>query len=101
MRCYMAWQPLPPSVTLTIETPPPKEFTLDASKTVVVVVDMENYFCKNGNERMYDAIAGNVTLLGKGRAAGAKVIFIQSVRTPEALASGFAPACSEAKIYVL
>lgn len=81
----MAWQPLPPSVTLTIETPQPKEFTLDASKTAVVVVDMENYFCKNGNERMYDVIAGNVGLLAKARNAGAKVIFIQSVRTPEAL----------------
>ncbi|MGE4056300.1 MAG: isochorismatase family cysteine hydrolase [Vicinamibacterales bacterium] len=81
----MAWTPLPDEVTLTITTPKPKAFELDPAKTLVVVVDMENYFCKNGNQRSYDVIAGNERLLAKARAAGAKVIFIQSVRTPEAL----------------
>lgn len=82
----MTWSPLPETVTLTIQTPQPKAFTLDPAKTALVVVDMENYFCKKlGNPRMYDVIDGNVRLLEKARAAGAKVIFIQSVRTPEAL----------------
>jgi nicotinamidase-related amidase len=82
----MTWEPLPELVTLTLTTPQPKSFTLDPAKTAVVVVDMENYFCKQmGNPRMYDAIEGNVRLLAKAREAGAKVIFIQSVRTPEAL----------------
>ncbi len=81
----MAWKSLPKEVTLTITTPDPKAFVLDATSSAVVVVDMENYFCKRGNERMYDTIEGNRVLLAKARAAGAKVIFIQSVRTPEAL----------------
>lgn len=82
----MAWSPLPPEVTLTIKTPEPKPFTLDPAKSALVIVDMENYFCKEmGNPRMFDVIEGNVRLLAKARAAGAKVIFIQSVRTPEAL----------------
>jgi nicotinamidase-related amidase len=46
---------------------------------------MENYFCKRGNERSFDVIEGNVILLAKAREAGVPVIFIQSVRTPEAL----------------
>jgi ureidoacrylate peracid hydrolase len=82
----MVWSPLPAEVTLTIQTPTPKPFTLDPKKSALVIVDMENYFCKElGNPRMFDVIEGNVRLLEKARAAGAKVIFIQSVRTPAAL----------------
>jgi bifunctional isochorismate lyase/aryl carrier protein len=79
----MAWQPLPEVVETTVETPEPKAFTLDPAKTVVVVVDMENYFCKLGNQRSYDVIEGNVTLLAKAREAGAKVIYVWSVRQLE------------------
>lgn len=81
----MTWTPLPDEVTVTFTTPKPKPFTLDPKKTALVIVDMENYFCKRGNERSFDVIEGNVRLLAKARAAGAEVIFIQSVRTPEAL----------------
>jgi nicotinamidase-related amidase len=81
----MSWEPLPKSVTLSITTPEPKAFQLDPATTAVVVVDMENYFCKRGNERMYATIEGNRNLLEKARKSGAKVIFIQSVRTPQAL----------------
>jgi ureidoacrylate peracid hydrolase len=79
----MAWTPLPESVTVTFETPQPKELTLDPAKTAVVVVDMQNTFCKTGNERSYDVIEGNVRLLGKAREAGARVIYVQSVRQLE------------------
>lgn len=81
----MTWEPLPREVTLTLTTPEPKQFVLDPAKTALVIVDMENYFCKRGNERMFATIEGNVRLLNKARSSGAKVIFIQSVRTPEAL----------------
>ena len=82
----MPWSPLPEIVTITYTTPTPKEFALDPAKTAVVVVDMENYFCKRpGVGRMGEVIEGNVRLLAKAREAGAKVIYIQSVRTPDAL----------------
>ena len=83
----MAWNPLPASVTVTYEVPTPKPFILDPTKTAVVVVDMENAFCTPSfpmyGSRSEDAIAGNVVLLEKARAAGAKIIYIQSVRKPD------------------
>jgi len=79
----MAWQPLPDVVEVTLKTPEPKAFILDPQKTAVVVVDMENYFIKNGNERCYDVIEGNERLLEMARASGAKVIHVHSVRHPE------------------
>lgn len=81
----MVWTLLPETVTVTFTTPKPKEFTLDPAKSALVIVDMENYFCKRGNQRSFDVIEGNVRLLAKAREAGAKVIFIQSVRKPDAL----------------
>ena len=79
----MPWTPLPDVVETLVETPTPKEFTLDPAKTAVVIVDMQNNFCMKGNQRAYDVIEGNVRLLAKAREAGAKVIYVQSVRWPE------------------
>lgn len=79
----MAWTPLPEVVEFTVETPQPKEFVLDPAKTALVIVDMENHFCKKGNERSFNVIEGNERLLAKAREAGAKVIFVQSVRQLE------------------
>ena len=79
----MAWQPLPDVVEVMVDTPAGKAFTLDPAKTAIVVVDMENHFCKRGNQRSFDVIEGNVRLLEKARASGAKVIFVQSVRQAE------------------
>ena len=76
----MAWTPLPETVKFSVETPNPKPFTLDPAKTAVVVVDMQNNFCKRGNQRSFDVIEGNVRLLDKAREAGARVIYVQSVR---------------------
>ena len=81
----MAWEPLPESVTYTYTNPKPKSFTLDPKKTAVVVVDMQNNFCKKGNERSFNVIEGNVRLLAKARAAGATVIYVQSVREVESI----------------
>jgi nicotinamidase-related amidase len=79
----MAWEPLPPTVTVTYENP--KSLNLDPKKTAVVVVDMQNNFCKEGNQRSFDVIAGNERLLAKARAAGATVIFVQSVRQVDSI----------------
>ena len=80
----MAWTPLPEVVEMTVETPQPKEVVLDPAKTALVIVDMENYFCKRDLEgRSHAVIEGNVTLLAKAREAGAKVIYVQSVRQLE------------------
>ena len=79
----MAWTPLPEVVDFTVETPTPKGFTLDPKKTVVVVVDMQNVFCRTGNERSSDVVDGNAILLEKARASGAKVVYVQSLRQPD------------------
>lgn len=81
----MAWEPLPETVTVTYQNPKPKSFTLDPKKTAVVVVDMQNNFCKKGNERSFNVIAGNQLLLQKAREAGATVIFVQSVRQVDSI----------------
>jgi ureidoacrylate peracid hydrolase len=66
---------------MTVDTPQPKEVQLDPKKTALVIVDMENFFCKRDLEgRSHAVIDGNVTLLEKARESGAKVIYVQSVR---------------------
>lgn len=80
----MAWKPLPANVEVELETPRAEAVMLDPRKTAVVVVDMENTFCKRDLEgRSHDVIDGNVKLLAKAREAGAKVIYVQSVRLVE------------------
>jgi nicotinamidase-related amidase len=77
----MAWTPLPETVSITIEKPKPQEFTLDPAKSAVVVIDMQNTSRKS--QRSVDVIDGNVRLLAKAREAGARVIYVQSVRQVE------------------
>ena len=79
----MSWEPLADVVETWVDTPQPKRVTLDPAKTAIVIVDMQNYFCKKGNQRAHDVIDGNVRLLETARQAGAKVIYVQSVRWPE------------------
>lgn len=81
----MAWTQLPEKVTLRLETPTPKPMALKTDKTALVIVDMQNQFCKKNLESRSNAvIEGNVRLLTMARAAGVKVIFIQSTRLPDA-----------------
>jgi len=73
-------------VTLEIEMPAPQPFALDPAKTAVVVVDMQNYFLRGDDRaRMATSIAGNANLLRKAREAGAKVVFIQTIRSEHTL----------------
>jgi len=83
-RTYpMTWTMPPETVTLNITMPKPMPFRLDPAKTALVIVDMQEI--SRSSERSRDVIEGNVRLLEKARAAGAPVIFIQSMRTPSAL----------------
>jgi nicotinamidase-related amidase len=94
----MPW-PLPETVTMTITMPKPKEFVLDPAKTLLMVVDVQNSTCtpgfpNYGDGRYGSVIEGNVKLLEKARAAGAKVMYIQSVRKeqdPEVIRFGIDP----------
>jgi ureidoacrylate peracid hydrolase len=63
----------------------PREFTLDPQNAALVIVDMQERFCSDPSSRSHAAIEGNAVLLAKAREAGVKVIFIQSVRSPDAL----------------
>jgi nicotinamidase-related amidase len=70
-------------VLLTLPTPKPHPFVLKPDKTALVIVDMQKRIYNNPDSRAYACIEGNVRLLKAARAAGLKVIFIQSVRTPD------------------
>ena len=81
----MAWTALPEKVTLKLQTPIPREMKLNPKKTVLVIVDMQKRWTTVPESRSLDAVEGNAVLLKKAREAGVKVIFVQSVRKPDAL----------------
>ena len=73
-------------VLLDIKMPTPAPFRLDPNTTAVVIVDMQKLFLNRERPpfRRNGCIPGNRRLLDKARKAGAEVIFIQSVRRPDA-----------------
>ena len=81
----MAWSQLPTTMLLALQTPKPHPFTLKPSKTALVIVDMQKRIYAKPQSRAYAAIEGNVRLLQMAREAGVKVIFIQSVRSPDSI----------------
>ncbi len=64
-----------------------KSFRLDPKTTALVIVDMENDWCKPGGHRYFPEIDGVIprlrALLETCRANGTQVIFVQSVRFPD------------------
>ncbi len=62
---------------------------LDPKKTALVIIDMQNDFCKPGgtrygSERISDAGIGRAArLLERCRNAGVQVIFVESIRDPD------------------
>jgi len=61
---------------------------LNSKSTALVVVDMENEFCKPGgklyhSEGVDEVIPKLQSLLRRAREAGVQVIFVQSVRSPD------------------
>src|SRR5690242_3707497 len=72
-------------VTVTLRAPEPRTLALDPAHTAVVVVDVENEFCREGGKRYMGergaAILGPLAaLLHRARAAGVPVIYVHSVR---------------------
>lgn len=60
---------------------------LDSKSTALIVVDMENEFCKPGGKLYHPEGVDEVVpklrhLLRRGREAGVQIIFVQSVRFP-------------------
>jgi nicotinamidase-related amidase len=91
----MTWNG-PRTVVVELTLPTPVQIELDPRRAALVIVDMQRQFLDDTandvlrqygmtNERLVGAVDGNVTLLAKARDAGAKVIFVQSVRSPDAL----------------
>lgn len=65
-----------------------QDIELDSDRSVLVVVDMENEFCKPGGRRYLGAAVANVmknvaALLERCRGAGILVIYVRSVRYPD------------------
>ena len=65
-----------------------KRVELDPKATALVIVDMENDFCKPGGKKYHpdgvdEVIPRLSTLLERCRAAGVQVIFVQSIRYPD------------------
>jgi nicotinamidase-related amidase len=75
---------------IELEIPEAKEISLDPAKTAVVVIDLENEFCAPaGNNYLGAAVEGAVrasaALIDRARAVGSRMIWVQSVRAPDAL----------------
>jgi nicotinamidase-related amidase len=64
-----------------------KSFSLDPKSTALVIVDMENDWCKPGGHRYFPEIDGVIPrvkkLLERCRANGTQVIYVHSVRFPD------------------
>lgn len=69
------------------ETVKYKSFDLDPKKTALVIVDMENDWCKPGGHRYFPAIDAVIprvqTLMQTCRANGTPIIYVHSVRFPD------------------
>jgi nicotinamidase-related amidase len=74
---------------IELDYPPAVPATLDPSKTLLIIVDMENDSCHPSaagyNDRMKRCVEANAQLRKRVRAAGGKVMHTQSVRKPDCL----------------
>src|SRR3954454_23185158 len=70
------------------ETVKYQSLDLDPRSSALVIVDMENDWCKPGGHRYFPQIDPVIprlkSLLERCRANGTQVIYVHSVRTPEA-----------------
>lgn len=77
-------------VDLQLAVPEPKAMTVDPERTLVVLVDLENEFCAPAGVRYLGpeaegAVRASAALVDQARQAGARVLWIRSVRSPDAL----------------
>jgi nicotinamidase-related amidase len=75
--------------TAELQVPEPRSVALDPEHTAIVVVDVENEFMRPAGraylgERAERILAPLAALLAKARAAGAPIVYIHSVRDPDA-----------------
>jgi nicotinamidase-related amidase len=76
-------------ITVRLPVPEPRPLVLDPTYTALVVVDVENEFLRPAGrrylgERAEQILAPLARLLERTRAAGAPVVYIHSVRDPDA-----------------
>lgn len=79
----------PKSVSVELEVPVPKAVQLDPKKTALVIVDMVNDFCTPSgvmsmSARRVAVVKPIKALLERCRKAAMPVIFVQSIRDPDA-----------------
>jgi ureidoacrylate peracid hydrolase len=72
-------------MTITLPVPEPRALALDPKHTALVVVDVENEFCRAGGrrymgERGEQMVAPLAALLDRARAAGVPIVYVHSVR---------------------
>jgi len=77
----------PRTVTIELEVPKPKPLHLDPGKTALVVIDMQNDFCKmeglmSMTPRRRAVVKPIQALLARCRRAAMPVIYLQSIRDP-------------------
>lgn len=72
-----------------LSVPEPSEVFIDPRDSVLVIVDMQNYWLKRESSPLYErgqaALARTEVLLERFRQAGARVIHVRSERRPDAL----------------
>jgi ureidoacrylate peracid hydrolase len=77
-------------LAVEIEVPETRDVSLDTAKTAIVVIDMENEFCAPGGTKFMGspaqaAVRAVAALIERGRQRGVPVIWVRSVREPDAL----------------
>jgi nicotinamidase-related amidase len=75
---------------IELEMPEVKEISLNPEKTAVVVIDLENEFCAPTGKNYLgataeEAVKGSAALIDRARLVGSPIIWVQSVRTSDAL----------------
>ena len=77
-------------LAIELEVPEPREIRVDPAKSAIVVIDMENEFCAPRGKKYLgpaaeEAVRAVASLLERARQHGVPVIWVQSVREPDAL----------------
>lgn len=77
-------------LAVEFEVPDPRPVSLNPAKTAIVVIDMENEFCAPGGKKFIgspaeEAVRAAAALIEQGRQRGVPVLWVRSVREPDAL----------------
>jgi nicotinamidase-related amidase len=77
-------------LTVELEVPEPRDISVDPGKSAIVVIDMENEFCAPNGKKYIgvaaeEAVRAVASLIGGARQRGVPVLWVQSVRDPDAV----------------